>query len=74
MDESSLLFIFQFLIAIGFFAILVYIGKRIVNNGELMEGFRNSKFFNPLEYLPSEQISSLKQVFFLIMTELNLYY
>lgn len=65
--ESPLLFIFQFLIAIGFFALLVYIGKCIVNNDELMKNFKNSRFFNPLEYLPSEEISTLKQVFFLIM-------
>jgi hypothetical protein len=67
MDGSSLLVIFKFLIALGFFVLLVYIGKRIVNNDKLMEDFKNSRFFNPLEYLPSEEIYTLKQVFFLIM-------
>lgn len=66
-ETSSLFFIFQFLVAAGFFALLVYIGKLIVNNEKLIEGFKNSRFFNPLEYLPSEELHTLKQVFFLIM-------
>lgn len=67
MDEAILFYILQFLVAIAFFALLYYIAKRIANSDKLMNGFKNSRFLNPLEYLPSEEISSLKQVFFLIM-------
>ena len=68
MEDASLLFsIFLLLVAFGIFVILVYAGKFIVNKVKSSSRFKNSKFFNPLEYLPSEEVSTLKQVFYLIM-------
>lgn len=62
-----LIIILQLLVAVGIFAVLVYIGKYIVPDGRLMSSFKNSRFSNPLEYFPSEELFSLKQVFYLIM-------
>ena len=68
--------IIQLLVAVGIFAVLVYIGKYIVNRSRLVSSFRNSrfsdhiadsKFSDPQEYLPSEEVLVLKQVFYLIM-------
>ena len=59
--------IFHILVAIGFFAALVYIAKYIVNKGRLVARFKNSRISNPEEYFPSEEIFLLKQVFYLIV-------
>ena len=59
--------IFHILVAIGFFATLVYIAKYIVNKGRLVARFKNSRISNPEEYFPSEEIFLLKQVFYLIV-------
>lgn len=65
MDDLSM-FIFQLLFAIGIFAALTYATKFIVNNAKF-KSLKDSKFFNPLEYFPSEEISNLKQVAYLVM-------
>ena len=65
--EEILIPIFQVFIVIGIFFILVYFSKYILNNNRLISYFKNSKFSNPLEYFPSEEVSTLKQVFYLIM-------
>ena len=57
---------FQLLIVIGIFIGLAYASKNIANRLEFNR-FKNSKFSNPLEYFPSEEILSLKQVYYLIM-------
>ena len=67
METEILISIFQIFVAIGIFAILAYIGKYLANNDRLMSSFKNSRFANPLEYFPSEEIFSLNQVSYLIM-------
>ena len=67
MDNLVLLLIIQLLIAVGIFAILVYVSKFIVNKVKSSSGLKNSRFFNLLEYFPIENLYSLKQVFYLVM-------
>ncbi len=62
-----LVIIFQFLVAIGIFAFLVYSCKYIVNRFKTNSKLNNSKFSDPQEYFPSEELLLLKQVFYLIM-------
>lgn len=59
--------IIQLLIVAGIFAILTYLSKFIANKIQSNEELKHSKFFNLVEYFPSEKISSLKQLFYLIM-------
>ena len=59
--------VFQLLISLGIFLALVYIGKFIVKKVKSMSGFENSRFANPLEYFPSEELHTLQQVFYLVM-------
>ena len=67
MDIEIILFnIFQILFTIGIFVFLVYLGKYINNWLHSSPRFKNSKFMNPLEYFPSEQVMLLKQVAYLI--------
>lgn len=66
-DASLLVSIILLLVSFGIFTILVYASKFIVNKVKSSSRFKNSKFFNPLEYFPSEEVSTLKQVFYLIM-------
>lgn len=66
-NELLLTSIFQFLVVIGIFAILVYVGNYIINESTLISHFKKSRFSNLLEYFPSEEILSLKQVSYLIM-------
>ena len=62
-NELILNLIFQLLVAIGVFVILVYVGKYIIPKSRLLARFKASRFSNPLEYFPSEGIMSLKQSF-----------
>ena len=66
-NEFLLSSLFQILFAIVTFVVLVYVGGFILNKVESTSRFKNSRFANPLEYLPFEEIMSLKQVFYLIM-------
>ena len=67
MGNEFLLFLFvQLLISFGIFVGLVYVTKFIINMVESSR-FKNSRFLNPLEYLPFEEVSTLKQVFYLVM-------
>ena len=59
--------IFQILVAMGIFAALTYIVKYIVDKGQLITRFKNSRIANPEEYFPSEEVFLLKQVFYLIV-------
>lgn len=62
-----LVFIIQFLIICGIFAVLAFIARRVVNKIKSTSRFKSSRFLNPREYLPDEEIVSMKQVFYLIM-------
>jgi hypothetical protein len=64
--EIILYYIFQILFAIGIFAILAYVARYIKNKLHSSSRFKDSKFLNPLEYFPSEQVMLLKQVSYLI--------
>lgn len=64
--EIILFYIFQILFAIGIFAILVFVVKYIYNKLHSSPRFKDSRFLNPLEYFPSEQVMILKQVAYLI--------
>ena len=65
-DMSLLVSIFRLLVAFGIFALLVYVSKFIVNKVKSSR-FKNSRFLNPMEYFPAEEVSTLRQVFYLIM-------
>ena len=67
METNLLIIIIRILASIGIFAILVYVGNYITHNDRLISWFKNSRFANPLEYFPSEEILSLNQVSYLIM-------
>ena len=57
----------QFLIVVGIFAVLLYVSKFILNKFKGDPHFEYSRFFNPQEYLPEEELSSIRQVGYLIM-------
>ena len=65
--EFILVSIFQILVAIGIFAVLVYAGRYIANKVKSISSSKNSRILDPLEYFPYEEVMSLKQVFYLIM-------
>ena len=67
MENILLSFIVQLLVSFGIFAVLVFTGKFIANKVKSSSTFKNSRFFNPLEYFPIEKMSSLKQIFYLVM-------
>ena len=66
-NELILDIIFQLLVAIGIFVVLVYVGKYVIPKSRLLARFKASRFSNALEYFPSEGIMSLKQLFYLVM-------
>ncbi|WP_405296259.1 hypothetical protein [Methanobrevibacter sp.] len=65
--ELILIPIFQILAAMGIFAVFVYVGRYIVNKGKLFFCSKDSRILDPREYFPSEELLSLKQVFYLMM-------
>ncbi|WP_323735769.1 hypothetical protein PXD04_07710 [Methanosphaera sp. ISO3-F5] len=68
MESSSVIFLIVQLVAvIGIFAVLAYVSNYIVKKIYSMPSLENSKFLNPVEYFPHEQVLLLKQVFYLIM-------
>lgn len=66
MWELSLELLFQFIINLVIFSVLVTIGTFIVKK---IQNSSNAAL-NPQEYLPEEEIQTLKQVFYLIMMAL----
>ena len=60
-------FIFQILLALGIFVVLVRATKFLVKKLKSSPSFKNSRFSNLQEYFPLEEVSSLKQAFYLIM-------
>lgn len=67
MMDQHIWTIIQFIVVFGIFALLVYAAGFIVNKIKSSDTFKNSKFLNPTEYFPEEQISTLKQLFYLGM-------
>lgn len=67
MDFGSLTIIIQILIIMAVFGIFVAVGtfiyKKLKSNSSLM----SNRLLNPLEYLPEEEVLTLRQVYFLIM-------
>ena len=59
--------IVQLLCIAGVFVVMFYAGRFIKNRFESSADLKSSKFFNINEYLPEEEITTLKQVFYLIM-------
>lgn len=51
----------------GIFVIMFYAGRFIKNRLESSTDIKSSRFFNPKEYLPEEELTTLKQVFYLVM-------
>ena len=59
------------------FAVLVCIGKFASGKFKASELFKSSRFFNPQEYMPEEELSTIKQVFYLgmiVVIVMNLMY
>ena len=65
--EWILISLFKILVAIGIFAVLVYVCKYIVSEYRFPSRLKDSKISDPLEYFPSEELLILKQVFYLVM-------
>ena len=64
---NGVVFTIQFLIVVGIFAILVYAGKFLLRKFKEDSHLETSRFFNPKEYLPEEELSSIRQVGYLIV-------
>ena len=67
MEFLILVLTIQFIMVIAIYAILVYACKFTLNKVKSKSYLKDSRFSNPMEYFPQEKISSLKQVFYLIM-------
>ena len=68
MAFNDLMLSIVYLLAIGaLFGIMCYAGRFIKNRFESSTDIKSSRFFNPTEYLPEEELTTLKQVFYLIM-------
>lgn len=70
MDDMVLIlvgFLFHFLVVTGIFFALFYISRFIANKLKNNSYFESSRFFNPKEYLPEEELSSIRQLGYLIM-------
>ena len=63
----ALMTIGELLVVIFVFAVLVYVGRFAADKLNASEGVRSFKLFNPQEYIPEERLTTLKQVFYLIM-------
>lgn len=73
MNESLIVFavrMIELVIIIGLFFVLSRTVNYIVPKIKNSDRVRSSKFLNPEEYLPDEQITELKQLFYLIMITL----
>ena len=66
-EEILIILIFQFILSLGIFLVLAYVGKFVHDKIKSESRFKNSKFLNIDEYLPEEEASTVKQIFYLIM-------
>lgn len=57
----------QFAVAFAVFAVLYFLVKFAKNRYKNSPRIKSSRFLNPLEYLPEEELSTIRQVFYLIM-------
>ncbi len=64
---NFLIFIVQLLVICGVFAVLWYIGRFAFNKIKSSSSFKSSRFLNLQEYLPEEEITTIKQLFYLTM-------
>ena len=68
LDISTIVDIVELLSIIIVFTILFFISRYIIKKIRKHENkFTNNKLFNPREYLPEEEISTLKQVYYLVI-------
>ena len=61
------LYIFWLVVTIVLFSVIVQLCKFTINKLKSSNFVRTSKLFNPLEYLPEEEISNVRQLFYLII-------
>ncbi|MBR1610073.1 MAG: hypothetical protein IJ672_01075, partial [Methanobrevibacter sp.] len=64
---SLLVLIIEFLVTCGVFALLVFTVKFSYDKIKDISFFKTSRFFNPSEYLPQEEVLSIRQLYYLIM-------
>jgi hypothetical protein len=57
----------QFLVSFVVFMTLIYVGKFVFSKLKSNSHIKNSKFLNLREYLPQEEFTTVRQVFYLIM-------
>lgn len=62
-----LLQIIQIICAIILFGVLTYACNFLVNKIRSSPELKNSKFLNPIEYFPKEEVLNLRQVYYLVM-------
>ncbi len=67
METEFIFSILEILLIIVIFIISMYAVRFIITKFKSTDLYKNSRFFNPLEYFPPEKISDLKQVSYLIM-------
>ena len=70
MNEELLVLLFKIvleLLLVGSFVVLVYIGKLIYKNEDLSNFHSDSRWLNPREYLPDEEVPVVKQVCYLVI-------
>lgn len=68
MDYTQILIqIVQILCAIAIFGVLTLACNLLVKKVKSSDWFKNSKFLNPTEYFPQEEVLNLKQLHYLIM-------
>ena len=65
--QEILLYVFAFVVILVLFTVSVFIGKYLFKAVKKSSLFKTSKFLNPQEYLPEEELSTIKQVFYLII-------
>ncbi|WP_298501624.1 hypothetical protein [uncultured Methanobrevibacter sp.] len=65
--SELMIFAVQFIVACLVFGVLVYVGKFAFRKIKSSDYFKSSRFFNPNEYIPEEEFTSIKQVFYLSM-------
>ena len=64
---SVFIFIIELFIAIGIFAILVKVSKLVVDKVNASDFLKTSRLFNPAEYFPDEELSTIRQIFYLVI-------
>lgn len=64
---SFLVIIFQFFVTVCVFSALLYVIRYVYNKLKEAKLYKQSRFFNPLEYLPIEEYTTIRQVYYLAM-------